>query len=79
MANTEKKKKYEYFFQEFREPYQPKMPFCPTVVIARIEKYWGVDYAKATEIYRVASSYLGSISRMNDFLYEQIVINAKTQ
>ena len=76
IENVEEKVGYDYYFKEFREPYQPKYAFCPTLVIARIEKYWDVDYQKAVEIYKKSSTYLGSVSRLNDFLYEKLVIES---
>lgn len=68
------KKSYNSFFKSFNKPYQPKYGFCPTCLIQYIMEYFEVSIAEATEIYAKSSSYYGSIARLSDFLYEEIVI-----
>lgn len=73
------KKSYNSFFKVFKKPYQPKYGFCPTCLLQYIMEYFEVDISKAMEIYGKSSSYYGSIARLNDFLYEEVVIKASSK
>lgn len=68
------KRKYSYFKQHFKKPYVPIYGYCPTVLINNIMVYYGIDYDEATSIYKELSVYYGSLVRLNDFLYKQVVI-----
>ena len=72
---AEKRTSYKIFMKNFTEPYQPKYGFCPTTFMSYIRKYYDLDYWKAMEIYTIVAGYYGAIPRMNDFLYEQVVLN----
>lgn len=68
------KRKYSYFKQHFKKPYTPIYGYCPTVLINNIMIYYEVNYDEASDIYRELSLYYGSLVRLNDFLYKNVVI-----
>ena len=68
---------YKEFFKNFDINYMPKYGFCPLNVITYIKRYYDVDYYEAQNIYKELSKYRGAVVRINDFLYEELVIKSK--
>lgn len=68
---------YESFFKDFDFNYRPKYGFCPLNVITYIKRYYGVDYNEAQKIYIELNKFKGAIVRINDFLYEELVVKSK--